>query len=281
MAKRPYHPGARAEAILEAFGRYHFLTGQQVIHLLLRPSIRSNGYLHLKELTDHGYLALRDWLPPPPGASGKSQTGVWSVGVKGRTWLQARELPVLPPRKASDGSLESQTLRHLLAINDCLIELERFCAAHGAWMLLESEHDLLLKRRQLPAIPDAYTRLQKVATASSPSLWWEIDYKGKQEEKRWKQKIAAIVACYQSGKYQEAFGTQNLTVAVVAYQGDARRNALVRWTEEALTVVANPEWGKNFRFTSCTPPVADPAEFISDAHWVIPFAARAVPLIAR
>ena len=266
--KRTYVPGARADTILEAVGRYHFLTGQQVIHLLLRPSIRSNAYLHLKALTDNGYLALRDWLPPPPGASGKAQTGVWSVGAKGRKWLQAREIPLPPPRKTSEGSLESSTLRHLLAINDCVIELEKWCRT-SRWVLQEVQHDVILKRLRLAAVPDAMTFLSD--GTNNPALWWEIDYSGKEEEKRWKAKIAAIIECYTSGQYQETFGTPNLNVVVVVYQGDARLKALVRWTEDALTALASQVWGRNFRFTSVVPPTPDPADFISGEHWITPY----------
>lgn len=266
--KRTYVPGPRADAILEAIGRYHFLSAQQVIHLLLRPSIRSNGYLHLQKLTDNGYLSLRDWLPPPPGASGKAQTGVWSIGPKGRLWLKAREVPLPPPRKASHGSLETSTLRHLLAINDCLIELEKWCST-SRWQLQEVQHDVILKRLGLKAIPDAMAFLSDGSL--HPALWWEIDYSGKEEEKRWKAKIAAIVECYLSGQYQQAFGTPNLTLLVVVYRGDARMRALVRWTEETLTSLSSEQWGRNFRFTSVTPQTVVRGEFISGEHWITPY----------
>ena len=96
-----------------------------MIHLLLRPSVRSNAYLHLKQLTDNGYLALRDWLPPPPGASGKGQTGVWSLGPKGRTLLVSFDTDWLFPVS------EVERVEAAMIANGTPVQHERISSPNG------------------------------------------------------------------------------------------------------------------------------------------------------
>src|SRR5205823_409632 len=60
-----------------------------------------------------------------------------------------------------------------------------------------------------------------------------------QEQKRWRRKVAELVA-YAKGPYIAAFGTEVITVAVVAAPKDparapARRAELMSWTEAELT----------------------------------------------
>jgi hypothetical protein len=109
----------------------------------------------------------------------------------------------------------------------------------------------LASGRQTAVIPDAYLVLAPRGELPV-GIALELD-RGTEDQKRWRQKVAAIAA-WVSGPYQDAFGLDNLTVAVVT-STPGRVEQLTDWTEQELESAGNQALGDIFLFTS-TPPVA-------------------------
>ena len=80
-------------------------------------------------------------------------------------------------------------------------------------------------------IPDGWLQLQRPRSLPI-SIALELD-RSTEDEKVWRRKIAGYVAWAQ-GPYQEAFETDNLTVAVVM-PTILRRDILREWTLRELT----------------------------------------------
>jgi hypothetical protein len=117
--------------------------------------------------------------------------------------------------------------------------------------------------RESTVIPDAWLQLQ-IRHEPPVSISLELD-RGTEEQKRWRQKVQAL-ASWASGPYQDAFATDNLTLAVVA-PTELRRERLRNWTRRELAAIKREELGELFLFTSESPVERPPFEFFCSSLW--------------
>src|SRR6185312_5737650 len=87
------------------------------------------------------------------------------------------------------------------------------------------------------------------------SIAVELD-RSTEDQKVWRQKVAAYTV-WADGPYQQAFETDNLTIAVVC-PDQTRCAQLSDWTMRELRSRRAEEYGELFVFTSASP-VATPA----------------------
>ena len=111
------------------------------------------------------------------------------------------------------------------------------------------------KRFAAPVLADGWVNLH--LGNEQVCLWLEAD-RDTEHVTDWVNKVATIVAYYESGQYEERFGTDVLTVMVVAVPKtgkSAERNAaeLLRWTEKILTDQGKQAWAEVFRVTAVNP----------------------------
>lgn len=175
---------------------------------------------------------------------------------------------------------------HTLAVNDFLIATELLCRSYPEIALQRVLHERVLKRTpfyvededgtRLAVIPDAYVDLV-VANPYQLCLSVEID-RGSEEQKAWRRKVRALVA-YAEGPYIGAFGTDALTVAVVATPGAARLANLRQWAQDELDRRGQRQNADLFRFATFDPATATPEEIYLAPIWHIPFQAHAVALV--
>ena len=108
-------------------------------------------------------------------------------------------------------------------------------------------------------------------------LCLELD-RGTERVAAWKQKVRSLLA-FANGPYQQAFGTDLLTVAVVATPGTQRRDELCRWTEQELTRLGQHHEADMFRFLAGEPTAYTPEEFFVSPVWLSPFVQTPAALI--
>src|SRR5688500_18605981 len=124
MPTFPDAPGLTGDRILRAVARYHLLTRDQLTRLLYRPSSTTFVGEHLTSLTRAGYLRMsRAPLTIPVGGP----PGYWALRERGRRDLLAAGIDVPPLDRTPMPS--PYHLRHLVALNDSLIALDRLCRA--------------------------------------------------------------------------------------------------------------------------------------------------------
>jgi hypothetical protein len=279
-------PGRR---LLEAIGRYHYLTSRQVSRLLGWETFHQYSQLWLKKLTDAGYLTMANWIEKGPSAGGAER--VWSLTTRGYTTL--RDLGIQPGIRIHHSPGRAQIfMLHTQAIGDTLIAVDRYAQTTPNVHLVEFLHDQDLSRRavkvQVPNAEkptyvnqDGFTVLQ--LGVPKAAIGWEID-RATEKRDKWQAKVAALVA-FASGPYQEAFGFKSLRVAVyirpheVKITPDKRLTQLMTWTEESLTASNQRQWGEFFAFTVVDPAQVEPVCFLRGLHWVSPFVREYKPLI--
>jgi hypothetical protein len=94
----------------------------------------------------------------------------------------------------------------------------------------------------------------------------------------WKRKVEHLAA-WASGPYRQQFGSDSLTIAVIA-PGDGRRSdQLWHWTEAALTQLGRQDLAPLFVFTGLDAAQISPASFWLDAVCRQPFRTDFVPLV--
>jgi hypothetical protein len=258
--------------ILQAVNRLHYVTSSQLGRLLYTGGERSSQR-RLKRLCDGGYLLRLRALPVPRYGSAPH---VFSLANRGRRVLAALGIELTSPymrpseeQKAADNNF---FMAHTLAAVDVLVAALALCrdSQISCPQLLNERQ---LKRRavsvRLPGgretrvIPDGWLQLQ---TGQEPpiSIALELD-RGTEEQKRWRQKVQAL-ASWAGGPYQEAFATDNLTLAVVT-PTEARREQPRDWTRRELAAIGREELGELFLFTSESPVLCSPFEFFCSPLW--------------
>lgn len=129
--------------------------------------------------------------------------------------------------------------------------------------------------RRVAVIPDAWFQL-RVGSSPSDSIALELD-RATEDQQVWRHKVAAL-ALWAAGPYQEAFQTDNVTIAVVC-PDPSRRDTLAGWTRRELAGRGLGELLDIFLFTSTSPIVSSPAEFFFAPRWFLPHQAEPVSLL--
>lgn len=305
------HPSARPAvrlgpadlAVLKLFGRYFYLTAQQVTRLLYAPSSHTYSQARLKRLADSG--ALQRLFLPRPSRTGSAPL-VYTLARGGLNGLRdgGQELD-RRYRPAEVRELAYTHLIHTLELNDVLIALELLARDEPGMDVAELRHERQLKLEAVPVelpdgaeagvIPDAWFDL-RILGRYQECYCLELD-RGTTGQKAWRRKVAALLA-YAGGPYQEQFGTESITIAVVATPGslppdirarmshtdlaahsDARRDELVRWTEAELAAQEREGLSGLFRFSGAPTATLPPAAFFLSSQWRVPFQAAPVPLL--
>jgi len=288
MTRAPrYLLGAADEALLHAAGRYQYLTIKQFARLLYTPDSGDHVQERAKPLFEAQLLNRK---PLPTDWERGSNLYVYTLSA--RATRMFAELGMVFPQAHAPSKLARQTrsyLSHTLAVNDALIAFETLPRYEPRVGVAQLYHDRELRRR-----PVAVVLTDRRATKVTPGgwvelhvdgryqdcFWLEVD-RGTEDREAWQGKIRAILAAT-GGPYEQAFGTEIVTVAVVAAQDQSlltppgRARQLKTWTEAVLRTM--PDYADLFRFASADPAV-DQVGFLLDNHWERPFDDTRYPLV--
>jgi len=278
-------------AMLKALLRYHSLVNTQFTQLVYDSRSDSLVRERLKRLTDRRYCLASPW-PQKHQRRGGSNRLVYHLGPKGLQFLRAAGETVPRRLRLSDQQHGDLFYSHTIAANAFLIGAELLARRTPAVSVADLRSEWQLKttpvRVRLPDgttrtyIPDGWLDI-RTANVDSSTGWFrdclvlELD-QGTARQDDWRAKVAAAIA-YSATAYQEQFGTDNITIVVVATPGTARRDTLIAWTEAELVAHGAQDQADLFRFTA-TPPDAEPAELFLSAHWHTPFDARPAALLS-
>ena len=286
--KRKAHPyiiGPKDDDILRAVYRYHYLSIDQICRLLYSTGGRTTAATRLKGLADAGYLQ-RIVIPSRLG----NGPVVYTLARKGMKFLAEAGFSVPTRARPKDTQQQSYLFfSHTLAVNDVLISTELLSRSYpGSIELRQLLPELELKRNpvavddgaggKLTIIPDAYIDLVLAGTERM-CLALELD-RGTEEQKKSRKKVRGLVA-FAQGPYQQAYGTDALTVCVVATPGQPRLRQLYEWTVAELTAIGQQGEADLFRFTTFNPATLPPEQLFFGAGWFIPYSTKPVPLIDR
>lgn len=274
-------------ALLAAIGRYFFLTARQATRLLYAESSLTRVQALLKELADSGYVQ-RLFLPRP-SAHGRVPA-IYTLGRAGRAHLAALGIDVPARlRPSAERKHAYLFLDHTLALNDWLVAMDLLSRRVPAITIRQMRHERDLRRtpiavttpdgKRASVIPDGWLDL-RVAMPDGTDRYCialEID-RGTAGSAAIRRKIGHWVAAT-DGPYQHAFGTELLTVAIVATPGEGRAEQLLRWIAAELTALHRADAADLFRVTSVDAAAVDPATLYCGPVWRRCDRATPVPLI--
>jgi hypothetical protein len=290
MSLRVPHPtrvalvGPADLPILDALGRYYYLTAAQITRLLYAPGSQTYAQARLKRLTDR--CALQCVFLPRPTRTGSAPL-VYTLARAGLTMLSEWGRPVNRRYRPAEVRETSYLyLTHTLALNDVLIALALLSRRDARVVIAGLRHE-----RELKLAPVRVTLRDGASAGVIPDAWVDLRLdrrfqecyaieldRGTTEQKAWRRKVAALVA-YADGPYQQAFGVASLTIAVVATAGDERRDELARWTASELRVLGCSDAARLFLFTGVAVAQTDPDVVFRAAVWRTPFDDRLEPLL--
>lgn len=274
--------GRPKHLILEAVGRYHYLSADQLARLLFSPGSLTYVRDHLKELFHARYLSR---LFPPTLAPRGAHKAVYTLDRRGYAYLKGQGLE--PPgrfRPSENAEREWLFMRHTQSANDLLI-LAALLARQDPQLELYrilTEHELkrqpvyvTVDGHRVGVVPDGWVDLRRGDLQTC--LAFELD-RGTVSRKDWQRKVLALAA-YSHGPYQEAFDTESLTIAIVTTASARRLNELLTWTEAVLEDAAAEEFAPVMFFAAFDPATIEPREAFYSPIWQQPFADSSVPLL--
>jgi hypothetical protein len=282
MRKSAYPITEVDEAILGVLARFHYLTAAQASRLLYPNLLDNNRYMQrrLKKLTDSEYVLRLRALPVPQYGQAPH---VFTLARRGRTYLQELGMGIpayFRPSEEKRATRNHPFMTHRLATIDVMIAAAGLCRDQSVIcprMLSERElkHGALRVEvppgphsnpegiRRVAVIPDAWFQLS-VAKGNAVSIAVELD-RSTEDQKVWKQKVAAYTY-WAEGPYQEAFQTDNLTIATVC-PSDDRVETLAGWTLQELQSRSLQDLANLFLFTAASPVSLPPAQFFFGSKW--------------
>lgn len=285
-----HRPG---RAILQAIGRYGYLSREQIVRLLYSPTSSTMVYEWLKVLRETGLIHDNNYLHISDEGSARR---IHTFTGTGRTKLVEMGFADLP-NNHHGRILRESTLDHTLAVNDALIACELLSRKVPGIELLGLQTDEqthrhqtkvpLLDGRQIELVPDGWAHLNVGEEAVAWCL--EVDRGTETKARQWKAKIRGYIA-FASGTpspYERDYGVPYLQVLVVvnpkafheAPTAQHRLNILKRWTEEELAELKKPRWAEMIRFTALPPDTTDPRQFFGAPVWEVPFQHQKVPIL--
>jgi Replication-relaxation len=270
------------ESILRALAHFHYLTAAQASRLLYPTLLDDNRYMQrrLKRLVDTDYVLRLRALPMPQYGQAPH---VFTLAHKGCVYTQEMGIGIrtyFRPSEEKRATWNHPFMTHRLATIDVMIAADRLSREQGFLcprMLSERElkheaiqvqvrpgpNSLTKETRKVTVIPDAWFQLSLFGSEPH-SIAVELD-RGTEEQKVWRQKVAAY-AYWVDGPYQEAFETDNLTIATVCLT-DARVQQLADWTRKELKGRNLEELADLFLFTAASPVTTPPADFFFRPLW--------------
>ncbi len=279
--------GKAEDRILRALGRYHLLTAEQITRLLYRPGSLRDVQKRLAKLVAAGYLIPKRGYSRSTGRP----PAIYALGRRGRDYAAAAGLE-LRHRFRPGEERGYLFYAHTLALNDVLIAAERLAARTGRFWIETMLHDQLLQQTPLrvtlhggrPArvVPDAWLDLRFSRPGERPireCYVVELD-RGTERQRDFRAKVEALIAATE-GPYQDAFGTDLMTVAVVAAperNPDQRRRQLLEWIEWELERLDRPDQADLFYVASLDSAAVSPEDLFCSASWYAPFSGVPAPL---
>lgn len=278
------------DRILQALGRFHYLTAKQLTRLLFTPGMTRDVQRWLSELTLMRYVASEEGFSQGAGRPPR----IYWLDRAGREYVSALGLWVPDRyRRSERGQLKRLFYEHTLALNEALISLELLARPDTGLWLEELIHEQRLKREKLRvawpdgqlryAEPDTWVDLRVARAGQSPlrfPLVIELD-RGSEEQRQFREKIRTLLALI-DGPYQEHFQTEYVTFAIIVADPDRpehRCDQLRAWTEAELRVLGRVADGELFFFTA-TPAASSPPDAMWLApNWHVPFAPSPQPLL--
>jgi hypothetical protein len=270
------------EAILRALARFHYLTAAQASRLLYPNLSDDNRYMQrrLKKLTDGEYVLRLRALPVPQYGQAPH---VFTLGRRGRQYTTAAGVArrsYFRPSEEKRAAHNSPFMVHRLATIDVMIAAVSLCRDLPVicpQLLSERElkrgavhvdvppgpHGTIGAPKSVAVIPDAWFQLT-VAGAAPISIAVELD-RATEDQKVWREKVAAY-AYWAEGPYQEAFETDNLTIAVVC-PSNTRVSVLADWTMRELRTRNLAHLGDIFLLAAASPVGSTPERFFFDPVW--------------
>jgi hypothetical protein len=106
----------------------------------------------------------------------------------------------------------------------------------------------------------------------------EVD-NGTEFQVKWREKVRALVA-FARGPYRATFGSEPITVPVVAVPGVQRAELLRAWTEAELISLAAQDDAELFAFVGADPATVPPRDLFCSPIWRMPFSPEPFPLVA-
>lgn len=270
----PYRLTQTDSDILAGLNQVHYLTAGQLSRLLYTGGDGDRySQRRLKRLVDAGYVLRLRALPSPRVGSAPH---VFTLANRGRRALIALgsgvTSPYLRPSEVHAAAENVWFMEHTLAAIDVLVAALALCrqtTIRCPRLLTERQlkrHPVRVRLpdgRQTSVIPDGWLELQ-LEPEPPVAIALELD-RGTEDQQRWRAKIQALAA-WASGPYQEAFASDNLTLAIVT-QSEARREQLADWTSRELAASGHEELAQLFVFTSDSPVQRPPFEFFCTSLW--------------
>ncbi len=270
----PYRLTQTDSEILALLGQVHYLTTGQLSRLLYAGGDGDRySQRRLKRLVDAGYALRLRALPSPRVGSAPH---VFTLTNRGRRALMALGIEVTGPyaRPSEEHAAAANVwfMEHTLAAIDVLVAALALCRQTTIRCpRLFTERQLkrrpvrvsLPDGRQTSVIPDGWLELQ-LEPEPPVAIALELD-RGSEGQPRWRDKVQALGA-WASGPYQEAFASDNLTIAIVT-QSEARREQLADWTARELEASHQTQLAPLFLFTSESPVRRPPWEFFCTSVW--------------
>jgi hypothetical protein len=272
------------DRLLQAFGRYHYLTAKQVTTLFYKPGTFTTVQARLKRLADNGFL-LALALPTIRAKS----PYVYTLATNGREYLTELgiDIPSSSYRPSKEHEKGYQFFNHTLAINDFLIASDLLTRVVPGVRIEEMLHDLTLKHdppllaskavkgKKTALVPDGWldfrVKREGKDTESRFCIWLELD-RGTMDIRPLKTKVRELVALYEQGGYKARFGTNNVLFVFATTAGDRRVEFLRKWIREELHAVEDIK-GKSWwfqMFAVCAlPSELDPRDLFLGKVWYL------------
>lgn len=273
-----YIPTPADRLILQAVGRYHRLTAEQVRRLLYGKAL-SHAQTNCKKLTAAGYLERQRYRPTHYGPP----TYVYTLSTGGYRYLAGLGISAGTRYR---GKITEMHLDHELAVVDVLIAAELHAqtlpnvtlSVVNGYQLNRQKVTVHLNGEAHAKVPDGWFAFQ--AQGHRPACFvLELD-RGTEEQKYWKHKVRGLVAWLEQ-VYPRQFGAGNPPGIVVLVTESPQRAAQLRtWTEEQLTALGRIATGNLFLFGHADPATIAPATLFSAPLFAVPFEQDPVPLLA-
>ena len=288
-ARRPIAVSAADDTILRALYTYQFLTADQIRRLChYRPGTLDAVRKRLKEWVQVE-LVMRVRLPRAsagnaPWVYGLDKAGLAYLAASGST--DATDMGIGRFRASEQYERSYLFLSHLMATNDFLIAAALLGYQVPEVVLAGMRHEHALRRTPIRVtigpgqeqlvIPDGWLDFH-IRGAERLCVVLELD-RATEEERAFKRKVRGLLA-YAAGPYQQAFGTESLTVAIATTGGERRVERMRVWCEQVLREQQHERDADLFFLTALPSGELDPKALFLSPLWSRPFATDRVPLI--
>ena len=290
--KSAYTIGVPEDRILRALHRFYFLTPLQVQRRFYSPSSLRDVQRRLQHLGEHQYATTI--LYRKVTRTGSSPM-VYTLDRRGRQYLASLGMDVPQRlRQSEERERSAMHLSHTLAVNDVLISAELLCERLPQLSIERLVHERDFKRLKLreevrhgenrvfervPAEPDGFIHfVEEGANHPNQPVALEIDMGTMTSSADWRAKIAAYIQWY-GGAYEQLFGMDFLTFAVVVIAGQRRLEQLLQWTRVELETLGKQDYSELFQFSALPPDTTDPVVFWLSPSWQHPTGSRSQPLL--